>query len=284
MPCSDVDNQILLSDNVSAVEEGKNIFQDHMFHISEYHQLTPDLLRSLAKAAEGLKEWWSYENLYTTETVYDEFRKYCEVARTKLKWLNKRLGMKFFDSKHDQDMKEVYIERKQILEDICFDFFETSRRVKRRIIKTQNHDVYQDIRGLTKYVADNTIVKHNYGSQYGVLCNKKGDGDGDEALASMALYKSLIDQMDVAVFTNDSDIHRILHNTCNYLFNNNYPVRNLIDHPIKVYFVNTEAEAFQVTFCSEHSHRIRTKLYAHDYSDLLTGPALVKQAYEINAA
>lgn len=170
--------------------------------------------------------------------------------------------------------------RRKEAEKICFDFFNVAKVVKRSKIHI-NDEEYNKLVKLTNYVTDSSLIKHQGLRELPWLAKTPQNTMSDQKLAAAALYKSLIDNTAVTVVTHDHDIERILHNSCNYLMQDDKFTNALIKNPVSVIMINTEKDFMNKAFDSRHVDKIKTTAYLRDPLQIMKPPKLQVLDYRV---
>ncbi len=263
--------ELIISDNVYVHEGDEKIVKNTLFGVSSYNSFDPIRISKLVSLKEFMEGWWNNERVYTVKSVEREFKKFVELCKNKLVYLN-RHKRDPLSREYKREMQEEFRYRRKVLEDICFDFSRIHKKIKRNVIDHGENEDYKNIKSLTKQVSASSLAKYNPENPHEV---SEGENKySDEELVATALYKSLFENQQVSIVTNDSDIMRIVHNTCNYLLKKDYDTGNLSKYPVRCYFISNRDKDVRMNFDSSYTERIEKTLFLRDPKKIMKPPIL----------
>jgi len=181
-----------------------------VYDAKAYSQLNQDLLFQVLKSAEEMREWMSHPRVKATARVADEIKRFRDIIRNKLKFLN-RYERQMLRGKRRAVQDSVGRDMgKDLLESIGFVYHQIFGKARHKQFKPDNQQMFSYLEQMVLDVAATTDAKRDHAANYGKLPSQAEDLHGDESLVAAALYTALVDFQPSAIVTLDSDIQRLL--------------------------------------------------------------------------
>lgn len=186
----------------------------------------------------------SHPNVYVCPLVREEMRTIKEIVGDKLRALNQneehkpKSRRKKAYKRHNKGSQE----NQEVFEDIQQLYFDQHKAASKSLFSSRDRETFEALEKIVRNVTQNTRVKGRLHAKYGTdFESRQGkDSHTEEQLVAVALYRCLIDASPSCIFTNDSDIFRVLLATQKHLLTYSAAHREIMhsfeENPIMTYF------------------------------------------------
>ncbi len=255
--------QVILTDNNLQFSGDSGWYENEVYHARRFSSIKLDILSGTITSLEERLWWLSHPNVYITEKILEEVKRFTYVISNKLISLNRPERLSSPSRQRDYQHRHKTLDghdshegsghgrsdyessgQRQLMESIGFLYKEIVRISKKSIFKPARRGVLISLENVVETITAHTAAKFDF---YDFCANSENtakkyeDLHADEQLVATALYISLVDMTSNCIVTKDRDIRKILVNILNYLshaetMEANHILSALIEKPISVYF------------------------------------------------
>ncbi|MEA3430220.1 MAG: hypothetical protein U9R08_03025 [Nanoarchaeota archaeon] len=238
-------------------------YHNVLFDSQHYSNIDAEKLEDVLASIIKNVVWISQSNVYVVEGVINEISHFAGCIQNSLHYLNSK--ERWIQKKNSKKEKRNYSdpEQKRLLEDITFKYKEFLRIAQKSSFKPEDPDAYLEFKNKIKIISSLTDSKIDY-SRGDRPKKKIAETDSDEQIVAAALFMSIFEQKPCAIVTKDSDLRRILENSC-YILKNGfllpYEQESLINNPVRIYFVTPRQDVLKTAdTSSEKSTQYTTNI------------------------
>jgi hypothetical protein len=242
-----VDSNILTSSTI----------MDEIYDAKRFKHISVDSLQPKLQHFQQSYEILIAPNTNIVDTVVDEFRPLKIRLSDKLSYLIKNeRGLNYERREYHEDNEPP---QRIILEQICEYLPKIEGRLKRKIFKPANQEIYTELVDLMKYLRTKLNLKKFYErdkSHYRHPYESKNPHCTDEKIAATALYNVLYECSPTSVLTNDPDITILASGFSQIAANKTFAPENKIlrartqTNPIRIYTSNISAKFNEYSCCT----------------------------------
>jgi len=198
----------IFTDTEISPQEQDGWYNDTVYGARRYSQLNHCLLFQVLQSAEEMRDWMSNPRVNATARVADEIKRFRDIIRNKLKFLN-RYERQMLRGRHRVLQDSVGRDMgKDLLESIGFVYHQIFGKARHKQFKPRHQQMFSYLEQMVLDVAATTDAKRDHAANYGKL--QAEDLHADESLVAAALYTAVVDFQPSAIVTLDIDIRRLL--------------------------------------------------------------------------
>lgn len=243
-----------------------------VYEARDFKELDVAMLMEVAEYTRQTEGWLSQPNVYAVPNVFAEIYRFKEILRDKVSALerayrNMPQRLRMAEDEHASERRQA---GKAVLSSICFSYVNATRLARKGMFMPSDRE-FEVLEDAVMAAAMACDSKRD--SSVDCLRGRSAPSDlhADEQLVAAALYRSFFEDKPSCIVTPDSDIARLLIDSCNYieemfLDGARLATRALEKNPVRVYFLVPQrsqrifrlqvdtAHSISLNYCSCEGH------------------------------